>query len=324
MKYRKLGNTGLEVSEIGFGTWGIGGVSDGAISYGPTDDRESTIALWRAFELGVNFFDTSDLYGYGHSESLIGEVFKDVRGKLLIASKVGFVKAYGRQDFSPKHIRKSIEGSLRRLQTDYIDLYQLHSPPVELLEKGGIVDSFHSLKKEGKVRAIGISVRSPDDGLRAVEGFGFESIQVNFNMVDQRALETGLMDVCRKTGVGLICRTPLCYGFLTGKFSPTSRFDSQDHRSRWPSEQIALWANAYRLFSSALEYQNQTHGQIALKFCLSYPSVSTVIPGMLNKCEVEENVSASDLGALTDTERLKVEKIYRDNAFFAGKKITTT
>lgn len=321
MKYRTLGDTGLQVSEIGFGAWGIGGVANGAIAYGPTDDRESKLALRRAYDLGVNFYDTSSLYGYGHSERLIGEVLKDVRDKVVIATKVGFLDSDGTQDFSPKHIRQSLEASLKRLQTDYVDLYQLHSPPIDTLEQdSSILSALRSLEKEGSVRAIGISVRSPDDGLVAINGFGLNCIQVNFNLVDQRALGNGLFDLCRKRGVGVVVRTPLCFGLLTGRYSPESRFGPGDHRSSWSCAQMARWASAGSLFASALtENGEQTPAQIALRFCLSYPTVSTVIPGMLTKKEVEENVLASELGEFSGDELRKFEQIYWENTFFVGK-----
>ena len=320
MKYRNLGDTGLVVSEIGFGAWGIGGVAGGAVSYGPTDDQESKLSLRHALERGVTFYDTSDLYGYGHSETLIGSAFKDRRQEVLIASKVGKLKSNGQQDFSEEHIRRSIEGSLRRLQTDYIDLYQLHDPPVEGLENGdGPLGTLDSLKKEGKIRAFGISLRSPAEGLIAIEKLGVKCIQVNFNMVDQRAVENGLMDLCKRQGVGVICRTPLCFGFLTGRYSAQAEFYPGDHRGAWPPEQIALWSDAYRFFSSAISNQQQTPAQIALRFCLSYPGLSTVIPGMLTRQQVEEDALASPLGPFTETERRTIEKIYQENTFFLGK-----
>ena len=322
MKYRDLGATGLSVSEVGFGAWGIGGVGNGAVSYGPTDDEESKAALRRAFDLGVTFYDTADLYGYGHSESLIGGVLKDVRKQIVIASKVGHLGPYGPQDFSPDHIRRALEGSLRRLQTDYIDLYQLHNPPIEMLRQDErILGTLGDLQREGKVRVIGISVRSPEDGLAAVLEFGFRSIQVNFNMVDQRALENGLMDLFRTRGVGLVGRTPLCFGFLTGKYSAESQFGSDDHRSAWPAQQIALWADAGRLFSSVWPGEACTHAQMALRFCLSYPAVSTVIPGMLSRLQVEENILASHAGPLGEHMRLQIERIYRENRFFIGRSL---
>lgn len=319
MNYRQLGATGLKVSEIGFGTWGLGGASSGAIAYGPTDDKESDTALRRAFDLGINFYDTSDLYGYGHSEELLGRAFKSVRTRVIIASKVGFLNASGQQDFSPQHIKTAVEGSLRRLQTDYVDLYQLHNPPVDLLERDdGALRTLEVLKTEGKIRAMGISVRSPDEALVAVREYGFKSIQVNFNMVDQRALENGLMELRDREKIGLICRTPLCFGFLTGKYFEDTEFDNLDHRSTWPVRQRVVWANAYRSFIAVANNQDQTRSQFALRFCLSYP-FSSVIPGMLNHEQVEENVVASRLGCLTEKELLGIKAIYLANTFFLGK-----
>lgn len=321
MKYRPLGVSGLYVSEIGFGAWGIGGNRNGAVSYGPTDDNQSRHALRRAYELGITFYDTSDLYGFGHSERLIGETFRDVRDKVVIASKVGFVGPYGQQDFSRAHIRTSVEASLRRLQSDYIDVYQLHNPPVQLLRDDlSIMETLLRLQEQGKIRAIGISTRSPEDGLVAVTEHSVRALQVNFNLVDQRALESGLFELCSREGVGVICRTPLCFGFLTGQYSGDSKFDSSDHRSVWPSDQIRRWAEAHRMFAAAVSGRAyQTHAQIALRFCLSYGAVSTVIPGMLTREEVEEDVGASDLGPLLEMERNEIERVYLENTFFVSK-----
>ena len=320
MKYRKLGRTGLQVSEIGFGAWGIGGVTDGAIAYGPTHDAESTAALNKAHDMGVTFYDTSDLYGYGHSERLIGATLKHVRHDVIIATKVGFLDVNGAKDFSSTHIRQSLEASLTRLQTDYVDLYQLHGPSIdELREDESILDSLNKLVIEGKVRAVGISANSPDDGLAIVSEFGVKAVQVNFSLVDQRVLENGFLDLCEKQGVGVVVRTPLCFGFLTGNYSTESKFEPGDYRRRWSSEQVSRWATACHLFSSALMHDGRhTYAQSALRFCLSYPSVSTVIPGMLTKEHVEENVVASQVGPFPEIELLKMEKIYQENAFFVG------
>jgi len=320
MKYRRLGATELNVSEIGFGTWGIGGSANGSVAYGPTDDLESLHALQSAYEVGVNFFDTSDFYGFGHSERLIGKALKEVRQKVIIASKVGMLDAKGSQDFSPKHIQSALEASLQRLQTDYIDLYQLHSPPLELLEQNPeIVDTLHSLQTQGKVRAVGISVRSPDDGVRAVRDLGFKAIQVNFNLVDQRAFENGLFSLCTQFDAGLIIRTPLCFGFLTGKYSENDHYDPYDHRRKWSLQQVEKWAKAYRLFYPVVsQTQGQTDAQIALRYCLSYPAVSTAIPGMLTTQHVTENTAASEQGPLTAGELEKIAEIYQQNKFFVS------
>lgn len=321
MRYRPLGKTGISVSEIGFGSWGIGGLSKGATSYGDTDDAQSLRAVARAVEIGISFFDTSDLYGYGHSEDLLGQAFSGIRQKMVIASKVGFLEHLGPQDFSAGHIRRSLEGSLKRLKTDYLDLYQLHSPDILEMEKNPeALNTLRALKKEGKIRAYGVSVRAPGDGVAAVR-LGFESVQVNFNMTDQRAVESGLMDAAGKAGTAVIGRTPLCFGFLTGAYTPNTTFDKRDHRSAWTKEQIELWANASAKFKAAFDTSvKQTEAQAALRYCLSYPAVSAVIPGILKPSEAEENAAASDLGPLSKNEVTQIEQAYRDNSFFLGKR----
>jgi aryl-alcohol dehydrogenase-like predicted oxidoreductase len=321
MKYRQLGKTGIKVSEIGFGTWGLGGDKDGARAYGPTDDRQSQAALNRAFDLGINFYDTADFYGFGHSETLLGKVFAKRRSEVIIAGKTGFVDVDGRQNFSAKHIRASLEGSLKRLGTDYLDVYQLQSPPAELLAGGSEpLEIMKNLQKEGLIRSYGVSLRSPDDGLVLLRNSGVGSIQVNFNLADQRARLNGLFDLCRKKGVGVIVRTPLCFGFLTGQYSETSKLSESDHRRKWSVEQVGLWNNASKLFDDFLGREKQTKAQFALRFCLSYDAVSTVIPGMLTVAQVEENAASSKLGALPAGDLKSVESLYARHDFFIQKK----
>jgi len=317
MKYREIGDTGVLVSEIGFGAWGIGGVPKDAKAYGPTDDRTSLRALQRAIERGITFFDTAPLYGYGHSEKLIGTAVEGKRDKVVISSKVGYVNFSGEQNFSPEYIRKSLEGILKRLRTDYLDIYQLHDSSINLLkEDNRIIETLERLRDEGKIRVPGISVKSVDEALAAVKDFKFKSIQVNFNLVDQRILEYGLLNECEKCGVGLIIRTPLCFGFLTGKYHADDDYDKQDHRSRWPTEQVDRWADAYKLFAGELQNdQEQTNTQIALRFCLSYKQVSTVIPGILNVEHVDENAESSNLGPFPGEVLKKINRIYRENQF---------
>ncbi|MBI3615671.1 MAG: aldo/keto reductase [Candidatus Omnitrophica bacterium] len=317
MKYRLLGKAGWKVSEIGFGAWGIGGPGSGADSYGPTDDQESEAALRAAIDLGINFFDTADVYGGGHSETLIGKTLRDVRKEILLASKVGYLTYGGPQDFSPRSIRQALDQTLRRLQTDYLDLYQLHSPPVPLLEKSdGAFDVLAALKTEGKIRAFGVSVKSPQDGVAVLKRWDVEAIQVNFNLIDQRAVEIGLLEMAQERGCAVIARTPLCFGFLTGKYAPDARFQSSDHRSSWPPAQIGLWARAPELFAPVRVKNRCSNTQMALRFCLSYPAISTVIPGMMKAKHVVENVSATALGPLDTEDLMSAERIYQTNDFF--------
>jgi len=315
---RKLGSSGIEVSEIGFGAWGIGGYTPGLPAYGETDDAESEKALQAAYDSGITFFDTSDLYGLGHSEELIGKALKAVRSKICIATKGGFRGIQESQDFSPKYIRSALDASLRRLGTDYVDLYQLHSPSLDVAEPVlELKKSLEELKREGKIRALGISVRSPNDGLLATP-WGFDSIQVNFNMTDQRALTNGLFEAALKHKTGIIVRTPLSYGFLTGEFSERENFGSADHRSRCSQEQRRLWAQAGKLFFNSFE-THQTPAQAALRFCLSFPAVTTVIPGILKAKQAQENAAASMLGPLSDKDLSRIREIYASNTFFVPK-----
>ncbi|MBI4764783.1 MAG: aldo/keto reductase [Deltaproteobacteria bacterium] len=318
MNYRTLGRTGLLVSEIGFGAWGIGGIVRDSSAYGRTDDRVSQRALEAAYEAGVTFFDTSALYGYGHSEELIGKTLHKVRDRIVISTKAGFIDFSGAQDFSPAHLRSSLEASLRRLRSGYVDVFQLHDPPLDLLEQDdSIMTTLNNFQEEGKIRIIGISTRTPADSLIAVERLGFKSVQVNFNLVDQRVLEIGLFPACRTHGAGLIVRTPLCFGFLTGKYAAGDDYAVGDHRGRWKPEQVKLWAEACELFSATLAPEEaQSNAQIALRYVLSFVEVSTTIPGMLTNTQVVENVAASGMGPFPMQVIKEFSEIYRRHTFF--------
>lgn len=313
MRYRTLGSTGLTVSEIGFGAWGIGGPTEGLPSYGLVDDAESIAALMAAFNNGITFYDTSDLYGRGHSEIMLGRAFHNVRSKVVIATKVGFKNSH-EHDLSSLHMRASLEASLERLGTDYVDLYQLHSPSVELITEEA-VEMLRTFKREGKIRAYGLSVKSPNDGIPMVKSFGFGALQVNFNMIDQRIVENGLVTFARENNVGLIARTPFNFGFLTGTVKDLA-FDPRDHRSGWPKEQLKRWAAAPDLFSFLNEGKHRTQAQLALQFCLSVPEVASVIPGIMHPHEAEENAKASNGTPLTPQELALIHDLCASN--FSG------
>jgi aryl-alcohol dehydrogenase-like predicted oxidoreductase len=314
MKYRELGNSGIAVSEIGFGAWGIGGSAGGHAAYGITDDKESLRALHAALDAGITLYDTSDLYGMGHSEQLIGQAFRQKRDQVVIATKGGMVNPAGEQDFSPDYLRGALERSLVRLSSDYVDLYQLHSPPAEELDQIATLQHFlDSLVTEGKARMTGVSARSPQEALLLIERFGFRSVQVNLNLLDWRAVDCGLLQRCRALGIAVIARTPLCFGFLTGRYTCDDVTDPHDHRARWPREQVERWVAAAGLYAAVIHSGGeQTAGQKALRFCLSFDEISAVIPGMLTAEQVQENTLASSLGALTPEELFQVERIYRE------------
>jgi aryl-alcohol dehydrogenase-like predicted oxidoreductase len=300
MKYRKLGSTGLQVSEIGFGAWGIGGRTEGETSYGDTDDAISREAIKRALDQGVTFFDTSNVYGVGHSEFLLGEVLAKHRNDVVLATKAGFVSYDRPADFSPANLRSSLDGSLRRLKTEFVDLLQLHNPPIALLRsRPEVLATLRALQHEGRIRAFGLSTKSPDEARAAIEEFGVSVVQANFNMLDLRALDCGLLDLATAPGVAVIARTPLCFGFLSGGIKPDQNFPTGDHRNSWPRAQIARWCEGTeRLHAVISSSDSGTPVQVALRWCLSFPAIATVIPGMLTPHEVDENIAASELGPL--------------------------
>ena len=320
MHYRLLGKSGLRVSEIGFGAWGLGGVTDGATSYGYTDDAVSCAALAMALEQGINFFDTSNVYGYGHSESLIGKVFSKRRSDVIIATKVGFVDYVKPPDFSADAICLSVAGSLSRLRTDYIDLLQLHNPSVSWLRQHpDTLEELTRLQNSGKVRVLGISVKSPNEALELLELFPFKAVQANFNMLDIRALECGLMEKLDLYGAGFIARTPMSFGFLTGALTGEESFPPEDHRSRWSRAQIRRWVDGARDLHSCCQESLETPScQIALRFCLSYSQVSTTIPGMLTPEEVIANAKASDFGALSSDSCARIEVLHKTQTFITN------
>jgi aryl-alcohol dehydrogenase-like predicted oxidoreductase len=299
MLYRKLGKTGISVSEIGFGAWAIGGATDAGgvpVGWGNASDDDSMAAIRRARELGVNFFDTADIYGHGRSESLLGIVLARTRKDVIIATKVGHVRnAAGehRRDFSRQHIFYAIDGSLKRLRTDYVDLYQIHNPTMADLRKDEIQEAMEMLQSLGKIRYWGVSISLPEEGLEIMQkGWGY-TIQVLYNVLNQAPAQD-LFPLAQAKGYGIIARVPLASGLLTGKFTAGTRFPPNDVRQNFLTP---------RRLQEAVERVDEVKGIIggasrslsegALRFVLNHPAVSTTIPGARNIHQVEANVAAS-------------------------------
>jgi len=317
VRYRPLGQTGLSVSEIGFGGWGIGGRTSGTTSYGDTDDRASLAALARALDGGITFFDTSAAYGDGHSEELIGEAFARRRDKVVIATKAGYDSWDRPPDFSPEAVVRSAEASLQRLRSDYIDLLQLHNPPVEALRDRRLAAALARLQADGKIRAWGISARSPAEAIEALADFAAPVVQANFNMMDVRAIDSALLAETERRGAGFIGRTPLCFGFLSGTIGRETVFPPGDHRLGWSRAQLDNWIDGARELLSALGVAPGREGsQAALRFCLAFPAVSTVIPGILSAQEADQNAAASILGPLPAAAVEAVLAVNRRRKFF--------
>jgi aryl-alcohol dehydrogenase-like predicted oxidoreductase len=314
LQYRPLGSSSIKVSAVGFGAWGIGGRTPGATSYGTTDDAVSARALNEAFDQGITFYDTASVYGNGHSEELIGECFRHRRHDVVIATKAGITASFLSYDFSPVALRASLEGSLRRLQTDYVDILQLHNAgPGVLRDHPDILDLASRLVADGKVRLFGVSTPSPQDALELLDVPGVACFQVNCNVLDWRAIDTGLFERAAARGIGVIARTPLAFGFLAGGLTKDSVFPADDHRSKWPRERVAAWVEAAEGVFAELGIADNPQSRVAaaLRFCLSFEAVATVIPGMLSPAQVPASVAACEEGALDAGVMRCIEAVYR-------------
>jgi len=253
---------------------------------------------------------------------LIGKAFSSRRDEVIIATKVGYTSWAEEPNFSPEAILASIDGSLRRLKTDYIDLLQLHNAPCELLVKHSeIIDCVADLQKQGKVRAWGMSLKSPEEGKLAITEFGAKVLQVNVNMLDTRVVDSGLSDLAMEHEVGLIARTPLCFGFLSGTINMETKFQEGDHRKAWPREQLEHWiTGSEELFNALSEQARERRSQTALQFCLSVPGVSVVLPGMLTSEEVEYNAAVGNCPLLSEADYNKILRQNQKMDFFKPAK----
>ena len=268
MNRRKLGRTGLSVSEIGFGAWAIGGNVFGN-SYGATDDAESTRAIRRAFGLGCNFFDTADVYGHGHSETLLGAALHDVRDQVFIATKAGgnFYNRDIRMDFTPGYLRFAVERSLERLRTDHIDLLQLHNPPINLISARDTYEPLEEMKREGLIRFYGVSVHPPEEGVAAVQAKMPDTVQIVYNLARREAEDT-FLPTAQAANVGVIAREPLANGFLAGRYNAASTWERGDIRSRMPRPYVAQLSALGQRVQELAEQSGMTAAQLALKFVL--------------------------------------------------------
>jgi len=302
MNYRKLGRTNFEVSEIGYGAWGIGGKQ----WLGGSDD-DSLAALRHAIELGVNFIDTALAYGDGHSEKLVGRVVRDAGRRIFVATKVppknGLWPAQPgigiQQVFPYDYIMRSAEESLRNLGLDAIDLLQLHVWNPEWVDREEWRNAFADLKRSGKVRAVGVSLsdHDPDSGLSIVCTGLIDTVQVIYNIFDQLP-EKKLLPLCQKDNVGVLARVPLDEGGLSGHLDEKTKFPRGDFREYYfrgdRKKQVVEHVDALRRDLG----DGVNLPEVALRFCLSHPAVSTVIPGMRTKHHAESNAAASSLGPL--------------------------
>ena len=317
MARRPLWAGGPEVGVVGFGGWGIGGRTPGDTSYGGTDDATSKAALRRATAEGESLFDTAPAYGDGRSETLIGEALADKRDRVVLCSKVGVASWRASADFSPAAIKASVEGSLARLRTDRLDVLYLHSPGPDVLIDDGVFAALDGLRERGVIGAWGISCKAPGDALAVLEHRPVALFQVNLNMLDLRAVDCGLLDRAAAEGIGIVARTPLNFGFLTGAVDETTAFPEGDHRRAWSKPQIATWAEGARKLMAITGAKPGDEACVAaLRFCLSFPAVSAVLPGVLTPAEAGVHADAGRLGPLPDDQVAAILELNRREIFF--------
>ena len=299
MEYRPLGRTGLEVSAIGYGAWGIGGTL-----WIGADDAQSLRALHRAVDLGVNFVDTAFDYGHGHSETLVGRLVRERREPVLVATKIppknrvwpAAPDVPVSECFPADHIVEYAERSLKNLGRDHVDLMQLHTWNDAYLDQDGWRDAFLGLKRSGKARFLGLSVsdHDPRSALRAVGSGIFDTVQVIFNIFDPSPARE-LLPACQTAGVGVLARVPFDEGALTGAITPDTTFPPGDFRNEYfagdRKRQVHERVQALR---GLLGDEAASLPELALRFCLSHDAVSTVIPGMRRIASVEANAAAGD------------------------------
>ena len=319
MKYRKLGPTDLTVSEVGFGLWTVA-----TGWWGEKTDAEAIDLLRKARDLGVTFFDTADTYGNGRGETLLADAFGDVRDEIVIATKFGYDfytndgKRDGHkelpQDFSPGFVRKALDESLRRLGTDYIDLYQLHNPRIGTIQSDELFATLEELKQEGKIRhyaaAIGPDIGWEREGIASMRDRQLPSIQIIYSILEQDPARA-FFPVAEEHNVGLLSRVPHASSLLDGTYDKKEGFAASDHRAHRKQE----WLDKSMEKVSHVDFLHgegtgRTIGQAAIQFVLAQRTISSVLPNMLNEEQLREFAAAPETPPLTDEERTKLDELY--------------
>jgi aryl-alcohol dehydrogenase-like predicted oxidoreductase len=318
MQYRELGRTGWKVSTISFGAWAIGG------TWGDVKDEESLSALQRALDLGVNFFDTADVYGDGRSEQLLARLRQLRRERsepFYVATKAGRrLDPHVASGYNKKKLTAFVERSLKNLSVEALDLLQLHCPPTEVYYMPEAFDALDGLVKDGKLRYYGVSVEKVEEALKAIEYPNVQTVQIIFNIFRQRPLDLFFGEAQRRK-IGILARMPLSSGMLTGKMTPRTSFQEDDHRQ---GNRHGEWFDRGETFSG-LDYETglqavdelrpfvpagMSMAQMALRWILMSPAVTCAIPGAKRPAQVEENVAAADLPALSDETMTQIRGIY--------------
>ena len=316
MEYRELGRTGWKISTIGFGAWAIGGDA-----WGQTQDEQSLRTLHRAVDMGVNFVDTADVYGDGHSERLIARLRKERSEPIIVATKAGRrLNPHVAAGYNRANLTAFVERSLRNLETDALDLLQLHCPPSEVYDMPEVFDALDRLVQDGKLRFYGVSVERVDEALKAIQYPNVQSVQIIFNMFRLKPAEM-FFPAAREKKVGIIARVPLASGLLAGKLRPDTQFSAQDHRNfnrhGEAFDQGETFSGVdYATGLQAVEElrplvpKGASMAQFALRWIVQFPEVTTAIPGAKSPQQVADNVAAASLAPLDEATMRRVREIY--------------
>jgi aryl-alcohol dehydrogenase-like predicted oxidoreductase len=315
MEYRELGRTGWKVSTISFGAWAIGG------TWGDVDDKESLAALHRSLELGVNFFDTADVYGDGRSERLFAQLRKERKEQFHVATKAGRrLDPHTAAGYNRQNLTAFVERSLKNLGMDALDLLQLHCPPTEVYYNPEVFGVLDDLVQAGKLRYYGVSVEKVEEALKAIEYPNVQSVQIIFNILRQRPVELFFGEAQRRK-VGILARVPLASGLLTGKLSQTSTFAPDDHRTfnrhgeafdRGETFSGLDYATGLQAVEALrpLVPAGATLAQLALRWILMFPAVTCAIPGAKRPSQAEDNIHAADLPQLPEATMQAIRAVY--------------
>jgi len=322
MQYRELGRTRWKVSALSFGAWAMGG------TWGPVQEEESLAALRRALDLGVNFFDTADVYGDGLSERLIAQLRKGTSQPIHIATKAGRrLDPHTAPGYNRANLTAFVERSLKNLDTEALDLLQLHCPPTEVYYMPEVFGVLDDLVKAGKLQYYGVSVEKVEEALKAIEYPNVQTVQIIFNLFRQRPSDLFFAQA-KLRKVGILARVPLSSGMLTGKFTRDSRFDQEDHRAFNRAGEAFDRGETF----SGVDYETGLNAvdelrticppgmsltQFALRWILMFDAVTCAIPGAKRPSQAEENFSAADLPPLSD-EVMKAAKIIYEQQIKPG------
>ena len=316
MEYRELGRTGWRVAAVSFGAWAIGG------SWGDVDDEQSMATLHRAVDLGINFFDTADVYGDGHSERLLARLRRERPGEeIIIATKVGRrLDPHVASGYTRENLAAFVERSLRNLESEALDLVQLHCPPTDVFYMPEVFEVLDDLAQQGKIRHYGASVEKVEEALKAIEYPNVKTVQIIFNMFRQRPAELFFPEAQRRN-VGIVARVPLASGLLTGKMKRDTHFAEDDHRNfnrygesfdRGETFSGVDYETGLQAVDAleAFVPEGATMAQLALRWILMFDAVSCTIPGARRVRQVEDNAAAAELPPLTNESMTGVQQLY--------------